>query len=146
MTSPEDDGRSVDELIELAEALPESAGLSAGLAALRGTAADRGIAVSVNLAGMLVGLELEDEALALGAPALAGEIARLSAEAAANALREGIVAIAAVCGEELAAVIGDQLGIQRETTPAEPGPAPRRPASTVDEGDFGEVQSWAVSP
>ena len=102
------DERSVDELIEMAESLPDTAGLTEGLAEIRATAAGEGVTVSVDLNGMLTDLDLTDEALALGAPRLAAEISRLTAEAAATALREGVAAISAVCGEDLAKAVRDQ--------------------------------------
>jgi hypothetical protein len=138
-----DYGRGVDELVEMAESLPETAGLSTGLAAIRASAAGEGVTVTVDLNGMPVGLELDDSALSLGAGRLAGEITRLAAEASANALREGISAIVAVCGEELATVVRDQLGLDAEP---EPAPSRRRPAPSTVDDDFGEVQSWALSP
>jgi hypothetical protein len=83
------DERSVDELIEIAEEMPERMGIAARMADIRGTAQGAGISLSVDMQGMLVGLELADEALVLGAGRLAMEISRLTAQASTAALREG---------------------------------------------------------
>lgn len=101
----DEDERSVDVLIELAEEIPETMELTAGMDAIRGTARGEGISLAVDLQGMLVELELDDQALALGPQRLAAEISRLTTEAGTSALREGMHAIKAGCGDKVAATI-----------------------------------------
>ncbi|WP_190813306.1 hypothetical protein [Saccharopolyspora pogona] len=127
------DERSIDELIEIAEGMPRTNGLAAGLDAVRGTARGEGVSLAVDLQGMLVGLELDDRALALGPAGLAAEISRLSNEAGTDSLRQGMLAIQAGCGAEVAAAVGDYL-ISIEDEAEQPAPEPpSRPVTWDDE-------------
>ncbi|HKS45694.1 MAG TPA: hypothetical protein VJT49_11390 [Amycolatopsis sp.] len=116
-----DDERTIDELIEIAAEIPDRLGLSAGMTQLRGTVRGEGVSVTVDVQGMLVGLEIDEHALALGPEGLAAEISRLSAEAGTKVLQAGLRAIRAGCGPAIADAVGDYLGIEED--PAGPGPA-----------------------
>lgn len=106
-----DDERTVDELIEIAEDMPERLGLAAGMAEVRGAARSEHVSVTVDVQGMLIGLEIDEHALALGPERLAAEISRLSAEAGTNALRDGLKVIKAGCTPALAEEVGRYLGV-----------------------------------
>jgi hypothetical protein len=121
------DTRSVDELVELAEAIPASMGLADGLATIRGTASGTGISLAVDLHGMLVELDLDDRALKLGAHTLAEEISTLVSEAAANALQQGMRAITAGCVPWIANAVAEQVGIEDEPQDEQEKPAASRP-------------------
>ncbi|GAA3533039.1 hypothetical protein GCM10022222_15520 [Amycolatopsis ultiminotia] len=140
-----DDERGVDDLIELADEIPESLGLSAGLSEIRATARSKDLSVTVDVHGMLVALDVGEAALERGPDALAAEISRLSAEAGTRALQQGMRAVKAGCTPAVTAAIGDALELEDEPatqppsadaapspSPA-PRPAPRRPASSDDE-------------
>lgn len=139
------DERSIDDLIEIAEGIPASNGLAAGMDAIRGTARGEGISLAVDLQGMLVELDLDDQALALGPHGLAAEIHRLSNEACMDSVQQGMVAIKAGCGEEVAAAIGEYLiSIEGETDQPVADAAP--PPASEDDEDAGwgsmKQQSW----
>ncbi|MER7083404.1 hypothetical protein SAMN02982929_01708 [Saccharopolyspora kobensis] len=119
-----EDERTIDELIEIAETITPHTELSAGLDAIRGSARDSGIALEVDLQGMLVGLEIDDRALALGPERLAAEITRLTGEAGMDSLQQGVVAIQAGCGADVAAAMVEYLNSVEEE-PDEPEPASR---------------------
>ncbi|WP_409181690.1 hypothetical protein F9C11_35255 [Amycolatopsis sp. VS8301801F10] len=119
---PGADERGIDELIEIAEEIPEQLGLSEGLAAIRATARGEGLSVTVDVHGMLVHLDIGESALELGPAALAAEISRLSAEAGAQALQQGMRAVRAGCVPAVAAAVEDVLAL--DDVP-EPAPAPR---------------------
>lgn len=122
------DERSIDELIEIAEEIPDRLGLAAGMAELRGSAQGEGVSLSVDVHGMLVDLQISDSALDLGPERLAAEISRLAAEASSSALQAGLRAVEAGCGPRLASTIAGYLGVEREPpTPAQPEP----PAPTI---------------
>ncbi|TVT48121.1 hypothetical protein FNH05_18140 [Amycolatopsis rhizosphaerae] len=140
------DERSIDELIEIAEEIPDRLGLSAGMAALRGTARGEGISVAVDVQGMLVDLEIGDEALALGPERLAAEISRLSTEAGTKVLRDGLRAVKAGCVPAIAEAVEGFLDIEEEpekstveepakSTVEELSPAPRRARPAADDED-----------
>ncbi|MER7016064.1 hypothetical protein ABT324_31930 [Saccharopolyspora sp. NPDC000359] len=125
-----EDERTLDELIDVAETIVPSTELSAGLDAVRGSARGSGIAVQVDLQGMLVGLEIDDQALALGPERLAAEITRLTGEAGMASLQQGVVAIQAGCGPEVAAAMVEFLNSVEEE--AEEPPAPPAEPSWED--------------
>ncbi|MGW4397875.1 hypothetical protein ACWEHA_21515 [Amycolatopsis nivea] len=144
---PAVDERGVDELIEIAEEIPDQLGLSDGLAALRATASREGLSVTVNVHGMLVHLDIGETALELGPDALAAEISRLSTEAGTKALHLGLSAVRAGCVPAVAAAVEDVLALEDvpEPTPAPdaaraPAPAPvarrRAPVEDPDDGGF----------
>jgi hypothetical protein len=85
---------------------------------------EAGVSVEVNLDGMLIGLSLTEQAVRLGTAALAAEIFRLTHQASAAALAEGIDVVAPLAGPELAALL--------ETREPEP------------EDDFPLVETWAL--
>jgi hypothetical protein len=119
---------SVDELIAASAELDDRAdGLLDRLASVTARLSENGVSVVVNLDGMLVGLELTDAAIRLGAERLATEIYRLTQQAAGIALAEGITILEPVAGDDLLALI----------VPAEPVPA------TLDE-DFSAIETWAL--
>ena len=92
--------RTVDELIEAAAELDErTTGLFDRLARITTRACgEDGVEVTVNLDGKLIGLELTDEALHLGAGRLAEEIYRLTQRAAGAALAVGMDILEPVAG------------------------------------------------
>ncbi len=98
---------SVDELIEAAAELDErTAGLFERLARITAQATgEHGVAVTVNLDGKLIDLDLTDAALRLGASALAAEISSLTAQASAAALAEGFATLAPLGDDELAELL-----------------------------------------
>lgn len=131
-------------------------GLFDRLGAIRVSASASGVSVTVTLDGQLVGLTLTDEALELGGAKLAAEIHRLTTEAAADALSQGIAVLTPVVGievaDQLAKATGlDQVNERRQEPPAPaetPAPVavtprPRRPAPT-DDDDFSTVETWAI--
>ncbi|GAA4616251.1 hypothetical protein [Saccharopolyspora hordei] len=119
-----DDPRTIDELIEIAESITPPTDLAGGLDAIRGTARGQGVAVEVDVQGMLVDLHIDDQALALGPDRLAAEITRLAGEAGRDSLQQGVVAIQAGCGPDVAAAMVEFLNSVEE----EPEPEPARPA------------------
>lgn len=131
------DGRSVNDLIAIAERLPANRGLASGMAEIRGRASGDGVSLSVDLNGLLTELTVSEQALALGPQRLAAEITRLSSEACSASTRRGLVALEWGCGPDVAAAIGERIA---------PG-APARPgARASDEDDFAEdepLESWS---
>ncbi|MGW7535046.1 hypothetical protein [Amycolatopsis sp. NPDC054798] len=150
---PDGDERGIDELIEIAEEIPEQLGLSEGLAGIRVTASGEGLDVTVDVHGMLVHLDIREAALELGPAALAAEISRLSTEAGTRALHQGLRAVRAGCVPAVAAAVEDALGLDDvpETEPPAPKPepdvrpeaaqppAPRRRAPAEDHDEEGFV-------
>ncbi len=150
------DTYTVDELLDANAAMNERAdGLFDRLGRISASAADRGVEVRVNLEGRLVALDLSVEAMSLEPAELAATIFRLTQEASAAALSEGLAALEPVAGEEVTAEIAEVIAARPrppapvvETPPAPPAPAapvtsPRRP--TLDEADdFSAIESWAV--
>ncbi|WP_235079029.1 hypothetical protein [Amycolatopsis orientalis] len=140
------DERGIDELIEIAEEVPDQLGLSEGLSAIRATASGEGLTVTVDVHGMLVRLDIGEAALDLGPAALAAEITRLTTEAGAQALRQGMQAVRAGCVPAVAAAVEDALDLDDVPEPApaaRPAPAPeptsRRRAPVADIEDEGFV-------
>jgi len=136
------DERTVDELIEITEEIPDRLGLAAGMAELRGRAAGDGVSVAVDVQGKLVELEIGDRGIALGPDRLAALISRLSTEAGTDVLRAGMRAIQAGTTPQVAGAIADHLGISGDQPrppvaerPAEPAPRSPRPARHDDEPD-----------
>jgi hypothetical protein len=127
-----DDERTIDELIEIAEEMPERLGLAAGMAEVRGTARGEHVSVAVDVQGMLVELDIDEHALALGPERLAAEISRLSAEAGTNALRDGLKVIKAGCTPALAEAVGQYLGVDLEETGPPDGAGDAAEESVVD--------------
>lgn len=127
-----DDERTVDELIEIAEEMPERLGLAAGMAEVRGTARSEHVSVAVDVQGMLVELDIDEHALALGPERLAAEISRLSAEAGTGALRDGLKVIKAGCTPALAEAVGRYLGVDLEEAGTPEPPPDTAEASVVD--------------
>jgi hypothetical protein len=149
------DSYSVDELLEANTTLNERAdGLFDRLARVSATAADRGVEVRVNLEGRLVGLDLTVEAMTLPPDELAAEIFRLTQEASAAALADGLAALEPVAGEELTSELSDIIGarprpaeapVRERTLELVPDPSPAAPARTLDDHeDFSTVESWAL--
>jgi hypothetical protein len=128
-------------------------GLFDKLGAIRASASGSGIALTVTLDGQLVGLTLSDEALELGGPKLAAEIHRLTTEAAADALSQGIATLTPVVGIDVADQLAEATGLNKaneraaaepvETPPVKVAARPRRPAP-VDDEDFSTLETWAV--
>jgi hypothetical protein len=99
--------RTVDELIEAAAELDaRTTGIFDRLARITARAGDGDVAVTVNLDGKLIGLELTDDALRLNARGLAEEIYRLTQQAASAALAEGFAILAPIAGDELTGLSG----------------------------------------
>lgn len=69
------------------------------LAAIEATARDRGIAATVNLDGRLTGLTLAPEVMVLSPEELAERVFRLTQQASAEALTQGLDALTPVVGE-----------------------------------------------
>lgn len=113
-----EDERTVDELIQIADEMPERFGLAEGMSGLRATAAGEQVSVTVDVQGMLVGLEIGEQALRQAPEVLAAEISRLSAEAGDAVLRKGIDALREGTTPAIAEVIRQELGISEE--PAKP--------------------------
>ncbi|WP_236790965.1 hypothetical protein [Amycolatopsis sp. GM8] len=129
-----EDERTIDELIEIAEQIPDRLGLAAGIADVRGRARSEHVAVSVDVQGKLVELEIAEQGIELGPEALAAEIRRLSVEAGNAVLREGLRAVRAGCVPAVADAIEEYLALD-EPQPAE-APPTRRPAPSTDEEEF----------
>ncbi|WP_199785884.1 MULTISPECIES: hypothetical protein [Actinomycetes] len=128
---PGEDERGIDELIEIADEIPDQLGLSAGLAAIRTAARSEALSVTVDVHGMLVHLDIGETALELGPAALAAEISRLSAEASTQALHEGLRAVRAGCVPAVTAAVEDVLALDDPPEPALPSrpDVPRDPES-----------------
>ncbi|SEP38319.1 hypothetical protein [Amycolatopsis saalfeldensis] len=138
-----DDDRGVDELIELADEIPDRLGLSEGLAEIRATAEREGLSVTVDVHGMLVALDIGEAALELGPAVLAAEISRLSTEAGTRALHEGLRAVKAGCTPAVTAAVGEVLALEEEPAAetAETLPPPRRRAPVED-----DEEGFVLSP
>lgn len=114
-----------------ADSVSGQSGLAAGLDAVRGTARGNGVAVSVDLQGLLVDLRIDDQAFGLGPQRLASEISRVSGQACSHSLRQGMQAIEAGCGPEVAAAVGEHVSLEERSPESEPESrsAPVRPAA-----------------
>ena len=139
-------------------------GLFDRLGAIRTSASESGITVTVTLDGQLTDLTLTDEALKLGGAKLAATIHRLATEAATDALSRGIAVLAPVVGAEVTRQLAAATGLDKakeqaaaeeaSATAAAAKPAdvtvkaapvrPRRPAPLVDDEDFSTLETWAV--
>jgi hypothetical protein len=131
---------TVDELIAASAELDDRAdGLLGRLGEVTARAASRehGIEVTVNVDGMLVGLELTPGSLDLGPRQLAAEIFRLAQQASGSALSQGLAILAPVAGAELSAELAELVG------PPAPVPEPVAPDSRGDE-DFSAIERWAL--
>jgi hypothetical protein len=140
---------STEELLEASVVLNERAdGVFDRLGRISVTAAEQGVELRVNLEGRLVGLDFELEALAMEPDDLASLIFRLTQQAAATALAEGLAALEPVAGAELTAELAEIIDARPRPaapTPRPTPPAPAEPASTLDDrDDFSAVESWAV--
>lgn len=124
------DERSIDDLIRISEGISRTKGFSAGMDDIRGTARGDGISLSVDVQGKLVELKLDEKVLALGPYRLAAEISRLSGEAGARSLRQGMSAIETECNAKAAAALGEYVSIDEE--PARPAPMPEPPRPTPE--------------
>ncbi|HEV7649656.1 MAG TPA: hypothetical protein VGP26_16040 [Actinophytocola sp.] len=149
---------TVDRLLEANAAMNERAdGLFERLGRISAAAADKGVEVRVNLEGRLVGLDLSVEAMGLAPDELAAEIFRLTQEASAAALSQGLAALEPVAGEELTAELSEVIA--GRPRPAPPAARPAKPAEVVevstaapaprvrtldDHEDFSAVESWAL--
>lgn len=102
----------------------------ADLSDISAVAAADGVEVTVNVEGRLVGLAIAPQALEAGPAALAALIVRLTEEASAAALNEGIAVLAPFVAEE----VTDEL--RALTLPPSP--------SQESEEDYSTVETWAV--
>jgi hypothetical protein len=98
------------------------------LSAITAVAAADGVEAKVNVEGRLVGLSLTPEALLVGPVRLAATILRLSEEASAAALNEGIEVLA----PHVEAEVTDELRALTIPTPKSA------------EEDYSTVETWAL--
>ena len=144
---------TAEELLEANTAANERAdGLFERLGRISCSAADKGVEVRVNLEGRLIGLDLSVEAMGLAPDELATEIFRLTQEASAAALSQGLAALEPVAGEALTAELSQVIADRPQAKPVAPveivevtvaAPAPR--VRTLDDHeDFSAVESWAL--
>jgi hypothetical protein len=153
------DGYTVEELLEAGTAMNERAdGLFERLGRISCSAADKGVEVRVNLEGRLVGLDLSVEAMGLAPGELAAEIFRLTQEASAAALSQGLAALEPVAGPALTEELSQVIADRPRPAPAQPAPpaspaevvevtttAPRPRVRSLDEHeDFSAIESWAL--
>jgi hypothetical protein len=147
------DGYTVEQLLEANAAMNERAdGLFERLGRISCSAADKGVEVRVNLEGRLVGLDLSVEAMGLAPGELAAEIFRLTQEASAAALSQGLAALEPVAGPELTEQLSQVIADRPRPAPAPPvevvevtTTAPRPRARSLDEHeDFSAIESWAL--
>jgi hypothetical protein len=142
---------TVEELLDANATMNERAdGLFERLGRIATSAADRGVEVRVNLEGRLVALDLSGEAMTLAPDELAGVIFRLTQEASAAALSEGLAALEPVAGTELTAELSEIIaGRPRPSVPTdgEPdadSPETPRPRRLDEQDDFSAIESWAL--
>ena len=140
---------TVDQLVDATAALNDQAdGLFDTLGRITATAAgSSGVEVRVNLEGRLLSLDLSPEAMALEPDELAAEIFRLTQEASAAALSDGLAALEPVAGEELTAELSEIIAARPSAPVPAPAPTERAPAPvrTLDHADdFSAVESWAL--
>jgi hypothetical protein len=144
---------TVEALLDANTAMNERAdGLFERLGRISCAAADKGVEVRVNLEGRLIGLDLSVEAMNLAPGELAAEIFRLTQEASAAALSQGLAALEPVAGPELTAELSQVVADRPQPVPVAPvevvevattAPAPR--VRTLDDHeDFSAVESWAL--
>jgi hypothetical protein len=154
-----DDEYTVDQLLDANAAMNERVdGLFDRLARISSAASGRGVEVRVNLEGRLIALDLSVEAMDLEPAELAAEIFRLTLEASAAALSEGLAALEPVAGAELTGELTEIIAARPKPPAAPPAaepptqPAPvrevpaaaPRPRSLDDHDDFSAVESWAL--
>jgi hypothetical protein len=144
---------TVEQLLDANTAMNERAdGLFERLGRISSAASGRGVEVRVNLEGRLIALDLSVEAMDLEPAELAAEIFRLTQEASAAALSEGLAALEPVAGPELTGELTEMIGARPKPAPA---PAPveipvvattsRPPARPLDDqDDFSAIESWAL--
>jgi hypothetical protein len=145
---------TVEELLDANATMNDRAdGLFERLGRISTAATDRGVEVRVNLEGRLVALELSGEAMTLTPDELAAVIFRLTQEASAVALSEGLAALEPVAGAELTGQLSEIIaGRPQPAVPTEEITAevaeetaeeqPERPAGEQD--DFSAIESWAL--
>jgi hypothetical protein len=147
------DGYTVEQLLDANSAMNERAdGLFERLGRISCSAADKGVEVRVNLEGRLVGLDLSVEAMGLAPGELAAEIFRLTQEASAAALSQGLAALEPVAGPELTEELSQVIADRPRPAPAPPvevvevtTTAPRPRVRSLDEHeDFSAIESWAL--
>lgn len=154
----------LEDLLETAVEFSDATeGMLERLAAIRVSLSDGGIDVTVTIDGQLVALSLSDKAMELGGPGIATAVHRLTTEAAARAISQGIAVLTPIVGIEIAEQLSAATGLDAlnaeaaaepvtasATAPAttpEPRPVPerrRRPAPVVDDEDFSTLETWAV--
>ncbi len=132
--------RTLDELLAASAALDDrSRGVLGRLESVTATAHGRdGIAVTVNLEGMLVALDLGAATRTMSATALAQELQSLVQRASVTAMTEGVAVLAPFAGEDLTAELTSLTAL--------PGPAPapaRRPRAAQADEDFSR-QTWQL--
>jgi hypothetical protein len=140
---------TVDELLDANATMNERAdGLFERLGRICTSAADRGVELRVNLEGRLIALDLSAEAMTLAPDELAGVIFRLTQEASAAALSEGLAALEPVAGTELTTELSEIIAARpRPAEPAEPdtdAPETPRPRTLDEQDDFSTIESWAL--
>lgn len=144
---------TVEQLLDANTAMNERAdGLFERLGRISSAASGRGVEVRVNLEGRLVGLDLSVEAMGLAPGELAAEIFRLTQEASAAALSQGLAALEPVTGPALTEELSQVVADRPRPAPAPPAEvvevtttAPRPRVRSLDEHeDFSAVESWAL--
>jgi hypothetical protein len=147
---------TVEQLLDANSAMNERTdGLFERLGRISCSASDKGVEVRVNLEGRLVGLDLSVEAMGLAPGELAAEICRLTQEASAAALSQGLAALEPVTGPALTEQLSQVIADRPRPAPAPPAEvvevvevtttAPRPRVRSLDEHeDFSAVESWAL--
>jgi hypothetical protein len=149
---------TVEELLDANATMNDRAdGLFERLGRISTAATDRGVEVRVNLEGRLVALELSGEAMTLTPGELAAVIFRLTQEASAVALSEGLAALEPVAGAELTGRLSEIISgrpqaavpteeITEEITGEITGEAAEEQpdGSAGEQDDFSAIESWAL--
>jgi hypothetical protein len=144
---------TVEHLLDANTAMNERAdGLFERLGRISSAASGRGVEVRVNLEGRLIALDLSVEAMDLDPAELAAEIFRLTQEASAAALSEGLAALEPVAGPELTGELTEMIGARPKPAPVEMpvaattsrAPARQAARSMDDQDDFSAIESWAL--
>lgn len=130
-----DDEPSIEQLLAEADALPEPGTLGAALDAINRSVSDETVAVTVNLHGKLVGLELAERAMSLPPAELADRISRATTEAAAAALADGMHLLTETCGEAVVSAVQEHVSAVQEHVSA---------IQDDDEDGFAP-RSWAIA-
>lgn len=139
-----EDERSIDELIEIAEEIPDKLGLGAGIAGLRGEARGEHVAVTVDVQGKIIALEIAEQAAGLGPDGLAAEIQRLTTEAGTAVLRDGLRAVRAGCVPAVADAIEAEVGPLPEVSAPDPAPSTSDTASAARRQEPPEDEDFFV--